>query len=89
LVLVGIVAFLPHAGSRLRFFWPEQLALLGFLGWHWAGLTSVVSALILVAVCGRMVLLLRGLQALIHRNRQRSQPVAAGSDAAAEASQGT
>jgi hypothetical protein len=72
LVVVWLLAFLPILPVRLRLLWPEQIALLGLLGWHLSGLTSIVVALLLIAGCGRIVLLIRGLRTLLRQ--QRRQP---------------
>jgi hypothetical protein len=71
LVVVWILSFLPFLLPRLRPFWPEQLALVGLLGWQLAGLTSIVLGLLSIALCGRVFLLARGVRGLI---RKRPNP---------------
>jgi hypothetical protein len=78
LIVVCVLAFLPLLPARLRLFWPEQFALLGLVGWHLAGLTSIVGGLLLIAMCGRIVILIRGLQTLVlKRSVQPSTTTAA------------
>lgn len=73
LVLVGLFSAFPFMLARLRLFWPEQIALLGLIGWHLAGLTSIVLGLLLVAVSARVFLLIRWLNTFVRqRFRQTS-----------------
>jgi hypothetical protein len=69
LALVWMLVSVPFLQARLRHFWPEQIALLGVLGWHLAGLTAIVGALLLIAMCGRIVLLFRALRTLVLKRR--------------------
>jgi hypothetical protein len=71
LVVVWILSYLPMLLARLRLFWPEQIGLLGAVGWHVAGLTSVVLLLLLVAVCSRVFLLTRSLSCFVRRRRKQ------------------
>jgi hypothetical protein len=68
LAAMWLVSTLPFLRTLLRLFWPEQIAILGLIGWHQAGLTSIVLSLLLLAMCGRVLLLLRGLRALFGRD---------------------
>jgi hypothetical protein len=78
LVIVGILSFLPLL-LALRLFWPEQIALLGILGWHMAGLTLVVLLLLLAAACGRVFLLARGLSGLVRKRPNQPSTMTPGS----------
>ena len=73
LAVVWLLSFVPMLLSRLRLIWPEQLVLIGALGWHLSGLTWVVVILLFFALCGRLFLLAQGLRALFRkRPRQPS-----------------
>jgi hypothetical protein len=76
--IVWILAFLPFFVARLRLFWPEQVALLGVLGWYLAGLTSIVGGLLLIAVWVRIVLLIRGVHSLVFKRHRRPSTITAG-----------
>jgi hypothetical protein len=78
LAAMWLVSILPILRTLLRLFWPEQIAILGLLGWRQAGLTSIVLSLLLLAVCGRVFLLMRGLRA--HFGRGPKQPSTRTSD---------
>jgi hypothetical protein len=67
LAAMWLVSTLPFLRTLLRLFWPEQIAILGLIGWHQAGLTSIVLSLLLLAICGRAFLLMRVLRALFGR----------------------
>jgi hypothetical protein len=67
LVVLWAVSLLPVGLSRLRLFWPEQMALLGALGWHLVGPTFVVLFLLLLGVCGRALHLAGWLRSLLRR----------------------
>ena len=82
LVVVWVLSFLPFLLSRLRLFWPEQIAVVALLGWHLAGLTLVVLALLLVAVGGRMLWLARSLRTLFRKPRQQPSTMTPGGAAA-------
>lgn len=86
LLVAWMFSFLPFFFVRLRLFWPEQIALLGMLGWHLAGLTSIVLGLLLFAACGRILILSRGFRALLLRHRQKRSNISAGSISAADGS---
>ncbi len=81
LLVVWILALLPFLLTRLRLFWPEQIALLGLLGWHVAGLTIIVLGLLLIAACGRVFLLIRSLRTLFRARRPQPNISNAGSGA--------
>jgi hypothetical protein len=79
--LLGVVwglSFLPFVLARLRPFWPEQIALLGVLGWYLEGLTLTVLILVLLAVWGRVFLLIRGMRSLFRRLRAQPSTMTAG-----------
>jgi hypothetical protein len=62
LVLLAAVWFLSHFPAlvaRVRLFWPEQMLLLGGLGWYLAGPTFVTVFLLLLGVCGRLIAIAR------------------------------
>ena len=58
----------PLSG-RLRllmgWLWPEQMTLLGVLGWQIAGPTMVVLCLVALGVVGRLLLTVRGVRKLL------------------------
>jgi hypothetical protein len=63
LALLGFVAglsFFPTALARIRLLWPEQLGLLGGLGWWLVGPTVLAVFLVVLAVCGRVLVLAQG-----------------------------
>jgi hypothetical protein len=68
LAAVWFLAMVPFLAALARRFWPEQMTLLGALGWHLAGPTFLVLFLVFLGVCGRLLLLLQGLR-LLHRRR--------------------
>jgi hypothetical protein len=78
LFIVWILSWSPFLLARLRSFWPEQIALAGLLGWHLAGLTSIVAALFLAAACGRAFLLVRALRGLWRKRRDQPSTMNAG-----------
>jgi hypothetical protein len=79
LALVGawIVASLPGLLGWLRRLWPEQLALVAWLGWQAFGFSLLGTVLIVVAMCARILLLGSWLQELFRR--QRAEPTAGSS----------
>jgi hypothetical protein len=79
LMVVWILSFVPFLLPRLRLFWPEQIALLAVVGWDLAGLTLVVLLLLLAAVVGRCVLLVRGLRSFFRRRKNPPSTMTAGS----------
>jgi hypothetical protein len=79
LVVVWLLSFVPLLLPRLRLFWPEQIALLGIIGWYLAGWTLVVLLLLLVAVCGRIFLLARGVRSLFRGRKKQPSTMTAGS----------
>ena len=81
LIVVWILSFLPFLPARLRLFWPEQIGVLGAIGWHVAGLTSVVLLLFFAAACGRAFLLARGLRTLFRKRRNQASTMTPGSGA--------
>jgi hypothetical protein len=56
LLLIGFLSLWPSAAAWSRALWPEQIFLLGILGW-WAagGLTWIIASLLLLGVVGRML----------------------------------
>jgi hypothetical protein len=69
LMVVWILSFVPFLLPRLRLFWPEQIALLGLVGWHLAGWTLIVLLLLFAAVIARLFLLVRGLRSIVRRRK--------------------
>ena len=51
----------------LRFFWPEQIALVGLVGWWAAGATWIVLGLLLLAVGARLLIILTGIGRFFQR----------------------
>jgi hypothetical protein len=66
------LTMLPTWAARLRPFWPEQVALLGLLGWHLAGPTLAVLFLLVLAAIGRLVVLASRAGRLFHRPRPKA-----------------
>jgi hypothetical protein len=79
LVVVWILSFVPFLRTRLCRFWPEQIALIGLLGWYLAGLTTVVVFLIFVGLLGRLSLLIRGLRSLLVARHKEPSTITSGS----------
>jgi hypothetical protein len=77
LVVVWILSLLPFVLVKLRMFWPEQIALFGFLGWYLAGGTSVVLGLFLLAACCRLLLLIRGIRGSWQGRRRQPSTMSA------------
>jgi hypothetical protein len=73
LTVLWVLSFLPFLLSRLRLFWPEQVALLALVGWHLAGLTLIVVALLIVAAGGRLIWLTCSVRTLF-RKRHPHKP---------------
>src|SRR5262249_34931492 len=67
LVLVWALAHFPGALAWVRTFWPEQMALLGCLGWQTYGPGLPLLFLIVLGVTARVLFLARRLLALLHR----------------------
>jgi hypothetical protein len=67
LALAWALAHFPGVLAWVRAFWPEQLALLGCVGWQTYGAALPLLALILVGVSARLIFLGRRLLALLHR----------------------
>jgi hypothetical protein len=74
--VLWLLSYLPALVTRVRLFLPEQVAILGILGWFLAGPTPVVLALLLIWVCVRLLHLVRGLRWLwrVSREEKRPQP---------------
>jgi hypothetical protein len=53
--LVWLVSLSPHLRGLARWLWPEQLILVGLLGWHLAGPTALALFLVALGVCGRVL----------------------------------
>lgn len=70
-VVWGLTLF-PTWAARLRPFWPEQIALLGLLGWHLAGPTLAVLFLLVLGAVGRLVVLASRAGGLFHRPRPKA-----------------
>ncbi|HXG11796.1 MAG TPA: hypothetical protein VNK04_18720 [Gemmataceae bacterium] len=69
LVVAWVVAHFPGIFAWVRAFWPEQMALLGCIGWQTLGPNLVVVFLILLGVCARLVVLVQAALALLRRWR--------------------
>jgi hypothetical protein len=67
LVLVWAVAQFPGVLAWVRAFWPEQLTLLGCVGWQTYGPALALLFLIVLGVVARLLFLGRRLLALLHR----------------------
>jgi hypothetical protein len=67
LVLVWALAHFPGAVAWVRAFWPEQVALLGCLGWQTYGPALPLLFLIVLGVTARLLFLGRRLLALLQR----------------------
>src|SRR5205085_1915569 len=52
LAAVWALALAPGVRARARLLWPEQLAVVGGLGWYLAGRTPLVLGLLAVAAAG-------------------------------------
>jgi len=75
--LIGLLSLAPSAAAWGRALWPEQIALLGLVGW-WTvgGLTLVVVLLLIVGVVGRAATMLVAVRRLFHRPPKRSKSTA-------------
>ena len=67
LLLVELFSLSRTATTLLRFTWPEQVALLGLVGWWAAGATWVVLGLLLLAIGARALVVLNGFTRLARR----------------------
>jgi hypothetical protein len=69
LVLVAFLALscFPHLAGRLAVLWPEQLILLGWLGWTSLGASLVGALLVATGVSARFILLAAWVQRLFRR----------------------
>jgi hypothetical protein len=79
LALLGVVwvaAMLPFLAGLVRRSWPEQMALVGMWGWYQVGPMLVVLFLIALGVCGRLLLLGRGVLHLFRRKPRRAPSTA-------------
>jgi hypothetical protein len=68
----------PFLAAAARRFWPEQMLLLGALGWYLAGPAFLVLFLVLLGACGRLLLLVAGIRRSFHRRPAPSTNVPAG-----------
>jgi hypothetical protein len=76
LLVVWTVALSSVLRTLVRWLWPEAVLLAGLLGWQAVGLTGTVLLLVLLGVGGRLLVLGRGLRALLARHtRQASSSV--------------
>ncbi len=78
LAILWILSTWPFLSARLHLFWPEQIALLGAIGWHLAGPTVLVLGLLLIAACSRIFLGVRGLRTFLRKRRQQPSTMTAG-----------
>jgi hypothetical protein len=67
LVVVWAVAQFPGVLAWVRAFWPEQVALLGCVGWQTYGPALALLFLIILGVTARLLFLGRRLLVLLHR----------------------
>lgn len=67
LLVAWIVSYFPGVLSWVRAFWPEQMALLGCIGWQTLGFNLVVAFLILLGLSARLIVLLQGSLSLLRR----------------------
>jgi len=67
LLVVWALAYFPGVLAWVRAFWPEQVALLGCLGWQTYGPALPLLLLIALGVSARLLFLGRRLLALLHR----------------------
>jgi hypothetical protein len=67
LLLVCLLSLSRSATAVLRFFWPEQIALVGLAGWWAAGATLIVLGLLLLAVGARVLIVLAGVARFFRR----------------------
>jgi hypothetical protein len=74
LVLVWALAHFPEMVAWIRAFWPEQIALLGCLGWQTYGPALPLLFLIVLGVVARLLFMGRRLLAFLHRPRPASSP---------------
>jgi hypothetical protein len=75
---VWFIAMVPFLAAAARRFWPEQMLLLGALGWYLAGPAFLVLFLVLLGACGRLLLLVAGIRRSFHRRPAPSTNVPAG-----------
>lgn len=71
--------FFPRLLRGLRSLWPENLVLLGWLGWQVLGPGWICPFLILVGMCGRFLLLSQGAVKLLQRWTRAKAPAGSGS----------
>jgi hypothetical protein len=74
--IAWLAAMVPFLSGLVRRFWPEQVGLLGAWGWYQVGPTAVVLFLIALGVCGRLLLLARGVLRLFRRKPRRAPSTA-------------
>ncbi len=67
LVLVWALGHFPEVLAWVRSFWPEQMALLGCLGWQTYGPALPLLFLVVLGVTARLLFLGRRLLTLLHR----------------------
>jgi len=67
LAVIWALAYFPGMLAWVRAFWPEQVALLGCLGWQTYGPSVPLLLLIALGVSGRLFLLGRRALVLLHR----------------------
>jgi hypothetical protein len=71
LLVVWLLSRWPMAVVWSKAFWPEQVALLGYLGWQVGGPNLLFAFLCLLGVCGRLILLVRWLAVALRRPAPR------------------
>jgi hypothetical protein len=67
LSVIGALSFFPGLTARLRLLWPEQLALLGVVGWFLTGTTLAVLFLLTFGGFGRILTLFAWLRGRVFR----------------------
>jgi hypothetical protein len=77
-LIAWLVTYSPRLVSAARFLWPEQIALVGFIGWQSAGFHAVFALLIFFALSARLVYVGSWLSDLLNRWTSRSAPSASG-----------
>jgi hypothetical protein len=78
LLVVWLVTLSGVLRALVRWLWPEQIFLLGVLGWQVAGPTLVVLFLLALGAAGRLVLLIRGARLLLPHPARQSPSSARG-----------
>jgi hypothetical protein len=78
-LLVGVLSYFPRVVAWLQAFWPEEVALLAWLGWQAYGFSWIGLVLVIVAGYARVLWLMHWIPGLLHR--KPPAPAATGSGA--------